>query len=130
MASTVRSIVSDAIQNRLNDPRIADLSSVTRVEMSGDLQIAKVFISVYGSGAVERRTLAGLKHAKGRIQGFVARRLRARHCPEIRLELDDLLKRANQTVDLIEKTVGPVEAVGPVTDDADATGRRRDTTVE
>lgn len=104
MASTVRSIVGDAIQNRLNDPRIATMSSVTRVEMSGDLQIAKVFISVYGGDAVERRTLAGLRHARGRIQGFVARSLNTRHCPEIRLALDDVLRRTNETLDIIART--------------------------
>jgi ribosome-binding factor A len=105
MASTVRMIVSDAIRNKLNDPRISPLSSVTRVELSGDLLIAKVFISVYGKGADERKTLIALRHAKGRIQGIVAKNLKARQCPEIRLELDETIKRTNETLGLIERTM-------------------------
>ncbi len=106
MASTVRGIVSDAIHTKLNDPRIADMSSVTRVEMSGDLQVARVFISVYGSDAVGRRTMAGLRDAAGRIQRFVAKGLHVRNCPEIRLELDDSIKLANETLSIIERSLG------------------------
>ncbi len=107
MASTVRAIVSDTIRNKLNDPRISGMSSVTRVEMSGDLMIARVYISVYGSDADGRRTLAGLRHAKGHIQKIVARNLRARHCPEIRLELDQALKRAGETLKIIDQATQP-----------------------
>ncbi len=103
MASAVRAVVSDAIHNKLNDPRISPLSSVTRVEMSGDLQIARVFISVLGSDADERRSMAGLQHARGRIRQLVARKLRTRHCPEIRLAIDDVLKRAQDTIEIIER---------------------------
>jgi len=104
MANTVRSIVSEVIRNKLNDPRISPLSSVTRVEMSGDLTIAKVFISVYGEDAEGRRTLTALRHAKGHVQRFVARHLRVRYCPEVRFEMDDALKRATDTVRIIEQT--------------------------
>ncbi|MEE9296879.1 MAG: 30S ribosome-binding factor RbfA [Phycisphaerae bacterium] len=118
MASIVRTIVADAIRNKLNDPRIAPLSSVTRVEMSGDLQVAKVFVSVPGSDAVRRRTLAGLTHARGHIQRIVAHSLSVRQCPEIRLKLDDSLKLAAETMRIIEQSVGQADdAPGEEEDD-------------
>lgn len=117
MASTVRAIAGDAILNRLNDPRISPMTSVTRVEMSGDLQIAKIYISVLGSESERRRTMRGLEHAVGHIQRIVAKRLTTRHCPEIRFELDDSLRRAAETMQVIKESLG--ECGGTGADDAD-----------
>jgi len=105
MASTVRAIAADAILNRLNDPRISPMTSVTRVEMSGDLQIAKLYISVLGSDADRRRTMRALEHAVGHIQRIVAKRLTTRHCPELRFEVDDSLKRAAETMRIIDRSI-------------------------
>ena len=105
-------IAGDAILNRLNDPRISPMTSVTRVEMSGDLQIAKVYISVLGSDAEKRRTMRGLKHAVGHIQRILAKRLTTRHCPEIRFEVDDSLKRAAETIQMIDEAVGESDGHG------------------
>jgi len=110
MASNVRSIVSDVIHNELNDPRVSPLTSVTRVQMSGDLQIAKVFVSVLGSDAECRRTFAGLEHAIGHIQRVLARRLQVRHCPQIRLRIDESLKRSADTITIIDKLASEQEA--------------------
>lgn len=117
MASNVRSIVGDVILSELNDPRISSLTSVTRVQMSGDLQIARVFVSVLGSDAQCRRTFAGLQHAVGHIQRVLARRLQVRHCPEIRLELDESLKRSVETIAIIDKLTD--EQVTPEATDHD-----------
>lgn len=104
-------IAGDAILNRLNDPRISPMTSVTRVEMSGDLQIAKIYISVLGTDAEKRCTMRGLEHAVGHIQRILAKRLTTRHCPEIRFEIDDSLKRVAETMEMIERAVG--ESDGP-----------------
>ena len=44
----IREVVSEAISNRLNDPRVEPLSSVTRVEVTADMEHAKVWVSVMG----------------------------------------------------------------------------------
>ena len=105
IAADVRWIVSDVIRNKLNDPRITPMCSVTRVEMSRDLQVANIFIRVLGTDAEERRTMAALNHARGHIQRFVAKNLRLRHCPEVRLECDDSLKRGDETRKIIDQTM-------------------------
>jgi ribosome-binding factor A len=115
LASTIRDIVSEAIAHRLQDPRISPLTSVTRVEVSGDLQIARVYVSVLGEGADGRKTLAGLDHAVGRVQRLVAGRLTLRRCPELRFVLDDSLKTAAETWRILDQTrepdrPGPAEA--------------------
>jgi ribosome-binding factor A len=105
MASLVRDIVSDAIAHRLNDPRISPLTSVTRVEISGDLQIAKVFVSVIGSETDLRKTMHGLTHASKHVQRLLGDHLHTRHCPEVRFLPDASVKGTARTVQLIEESV-------------------------
>ena len=105
MASLVRNIVGEAIAHQLNDPRISPMASVTRVEISGDLQIAKVYVSVLGSESESRKTLEGLGHATGHIQRLLSKRLHARHCPEIRFLTDISVKGAARTVQIIDESV-------------------------
>ena len=102
VANAIRAVVSDAITNKLNDPRIAPWSSVTRVDVSGDLEHAKVWISVMGEEAVQRRTMAGLRSAAGLVQRWVGRRLGIRHCPRLSFHLDASIKKAAETIRLID----------------------------
>ncbi|MFH0980915.1 MAG: 30S ribosome-binding factor RbfA [Planctomycetota bacterium] len=105
MASLVREVVGEAIAHELNDPRISPMASVTRVLISGDLQVAKVYVSVLGSEEESRRTLTGLTHATGHIQRLLSKRLQVRHCPEIRFFSDLSVKGSMRTVQLIEESV-------------------------
>ncbi|UCG16978.1 MAG: 30S ribosome-binding factor RbfA [Phycisphaerales bacterium] len=102
MGSFIRMLVSEAISNKINDPRVSRFASVTRVEVSGDLQIAKVYVSVMGTPADERKTLAGLRHARGHVQRWVGRQLTVRNVPEIRFVLDESIKGAAETVRQID----------------------------
>jgi ribosome-binding factor A len=101
MASLVHEIVSDAISHRLQDPRVDVLTTVTRVEVSGDLLVAKVFLSVPGGDAIERRTLKAVRHAGGYLQRLVAEELTVRQCPELRFEVDTGAKQARRTLELL-----------------------------
>ncbi|MBN1489721.1 MAG: 30S ribosome-binding factor RbfA [Phycisphaerae bacterium] len=106
MASEVRAVVGDAITNRLSDPRISPFASVTRVSVSTDSSVADVYVSVMGDEGEQRKTLAGLKHARGHLQGMVAKRLRTRQCPTIRFHLDDSIKRGIETIRAIDDVMG------------------------
>ena len=103
IASVVQSVVGDAILHRLNDPRVEPLTTVTRVEVTGDLMLAKVYLSVLGDDAVERRTLLALRHAAGFIQKALARQLSIRQCPELRFSIDRGRKEARRTLELLEE---------------------------
>ena len=103
LASVIREIVSDTIARRLHDPRIVPLTTVTRVEMSGDLLISRVYLSVQGGDAAEKKTIAGLRHAAGYIQRIVARELSVRQCPELRFEIDETVKGVRKTMQLLQE---------------------------
>ena len=120
MASVIREVVSDCIANRLSDPRLARFISVTRVEMTPDLAIANVYLSVMGTDSEGATSMRGMASARGMIQGRVARALDVRQCPEIRFHLDKGLKIAAETI----RRLGEQEraAVGEGEDAADDDG--------
>lgn len=103
LGSLIKGIVAESVQQRLNDPRVSPLTTITRVEMSPDLQFAKVYLSVQGEPAVERRTLAAVQHAGGFLQRQVARELSIRQCPELTFHVDDQTKKVRQMMGLLEK---------------------------
>jgi ribosome-binding factor A len=113
IASVIQRIASEMIAEKLQDPRISRFTSITRVEVSGDLQLAKVYVSVMGEPADQRTTLRGLQRAKGLVQRAIARELSLRHCPEIRFVEDPSLKRAAEILRLIEQSMPPSDGPEP-----------------
>jgi ribosome-binding factor A len=101
MTSLVQRIVSEAIGQKLADPRIAPLTTVSRVKMTGDLTIATVYLTIPGDEAAERTTLRAIQHASGFLQHTLAQELQARQCPELRFEVDESAKRAKETLRLL-----------------------------
>ena len=63
----VRETVASAILFDLKDPRVKNVT-VTRAEVSADLQHAKVYVSVMGSEKEQALTMHGLKSAAGYVQ--------------------------------------------------------------
>lgn len=113
LASVIRSVVGNAITQRLHDPRVAPLTTVTRVELTQDLMIARVYVSVPGGDSAERRTTAALRHAAGFVQRLVAHELTTRHCPEIRFAVDESLKIARHTLALLDEVRPDDESTEP-----------------
>jgi ribosome-binding factor A len=81
------------IQTELKDPRIG-FASVMRVEVSRDLSVAKVFVSILGSEESAADTLSALKHAVGYLRGEVGRRLKLRHAPELDFRRDESITKS------------------------------------
>ncbi|BDG59404.1 30S ribosome-binding factor RbfA [Caldinitratiruptor microaerophilus] len=87
LAAQIQSEIADMLQHEVKDPRIG-FASIVKVDLSGDLRVAKVHVSILGDEAAREATLAGLESAKGFIRTELGRRLRLRFTPEIRFVLD------------------------------------------
>lgn len=118
-AHAIRDVVSDAIANRLSDPRISRFTSVTRVEVSKDLRMAHVYVSVMGEEADGATTMKGLDSARGAIQTLLAKRLEIRQCPSLRFHLDHGLKRAAETIRQIDEALANRPPAPETADDED-----------
>ncbi|MGJ7921019.1 30S ribosome-binding factor RbfA [Neobacillus sp. LXY-4] len=94
--------LGDIIGRKIKDPRIGFVT-VTDVEVSGDLQQAKVFISVLGDEAQRENTLKGLAKAKGFIRTEIGQRIRLRKTPEIIFEFDESIDYGNRIETLLHE---------------------------
>jgi len=90
-AEAIRQIVGMAILTEIQDPRVKDVT-VVRVEVSGDMQTAKVYVSVMGSDAKQNLCMKGLKSCAGFLQSKIAKRLDTRFVPHIQFVLDQGVK--------------------------------------
>lgn len=94
--------LSDIIGRKLKDPRIGFVT-VTDVRVTGDLQQAKVYISVLGDEEQRQNTLKGLEKAKGFIRSEIGQRIRLRKTPEIFFEIDESIEYGNRIEQLIRQ---------------------------
>jgi ribosome-binding factor A len=108
IARVVKEAVSDAIANHLSDPRLEDaFVSVTRVELSADLRIANVYLSMFGGAeSAQNKAFNAILHARNRIQFLLAGRIKSKFCPVLNLHKDDKFKKTLETLNLIDKLVG------------------------
>jgi ribosome-binding factor A len=104
VAEVVREVASETILFELRDPRVRGVT-VTRAEVSGDLQHAKVYVSVMGSPSEQKLCLHGLNHASGFIQSKLATRMKTRFTPVIHFILDQGVKNSIEISRLINEAL-------------------------
>ncbi|WP_078547047.1 30S ribosome-binding factor RbfA [Litchfieldia alkalitelluris] len=92
--------LGDIIGRKIKDPRIGFVT-VTDVQVTGDLQQAKVYISVLGDDEQRENTLKGLAKAKGFIRSEIGKRIRLRKTPEIQFEFDESIDYGNRIETLL-----------------------------
>lgn len=122
VAEVVREVAASTILFELKDPRVKNVT-VTRCEVSADLQHAKVFVSVMGSEKYQRDALFGLNNAAGFVQSKLADRLQTRFLPVITFVEDVGVKKSIEVMRILaeeRKLRGEVEPEKPaLVDDTD-----------
>lgn len=94
VAEIVRQVLAEALARDIRDPRVG-LVTLTRVEVSGDLSHAKVYVmSGEADGGKREAALEGLRSAAGFLRSRIARALSTRTIPELHFELDRGLEHA------------------------------------
>ena len=103
IASQLLREIGWAIKNRLRDPRVPELVSVTHVKVSPDTRQATVLVSVFGSERTKQGALIALGRAAPYIQKLVAGRVHLRHSPKLTFKLDRSIDNAMHIEDLLEE---------------------------
>jgi ribosome-binding factor A len=110
-------ILSEVIQYELKDPRVG-FATVVGVAVSGDMQHARVHVSVMGDEEQRRATMEGLERAKGFMRRRVAQELRhLRAVPELHLDLDTSLDYSIHIDDVLRQVAQEREQNPPRVDD-------------
>ncbi len=109
-SSIIRQVVSEAVTRHLSDPRIEGFVSITRVEMTPDLKIADVYMSIFGGDEVmQEKTFVAISHARSRIQSLLGSSLQSRYCPVLRFHKDEKFKKTLETLRIIEQAAGEIK---------------------
>ena len=95
--------LADILRSRMRDPRLSQWVSVTDVEVTDDLSMARVFVSILPTGDERARTLEALDGAAGFVRRELAPRLGLREVPEIRFLLDDSIERGARVDELLKR---------------------------
>lgn len=104
VAELIKREVSQLLFSGIKDDRVGTgMVSVTDVDVSGDLQHAKIFVSIYGSDEARAETMAGLKSATGYVRSELGHRIRLRRTPEIVFLEDRSIERGTKVLSLINK---------------------------
>jgi ribosome-binding factor A len=119
VAEAIRQVVSMAILAEIKDPRVRDVT-VTYVEVSPDLRVAKVHVSVMGDDTHQNLTLRGLESAAGFLQSKLARELELRYTPKIAFLLDQGVKRSIEIAKILREVLPPAEPAPPPEEDAES----------
>lgn len=104
VGNLMRSLIGDVILRKLSDPRIDPArTSITRVEVPTDLLTAKVYLSIMGEPAMQRRTVEALQSASGHIQLLIRGDLSLRNMPKLSFQLDVSFTKTLETLTIIQQ---------------------------
>ncbi|BBD56477.1 MULTISPECIES: 30S ribosome-binding factor RbfA [Planktothrix] len=104
VAAQIKREVSQILLDGIKDDRVGiGMVSITDVDVSGDLQHAKIFVSIYGTEEARRETMEGLKSATGYVRSSLGQRVRLRRTPEVVFLEDRSLERGDKMLNLLNE---------------------------
>ena len=101
--SLLKEVIAEVIQRNVKNPKIAAITSVTRVEITNDLHYATVYMSILGDAAIKAETLEGLTSASGFIATQASKKMVIRYFPALTFVLDESLDKQLRIQELLEE---------------------------
>lgn len=104
VSASIKREVSQMLLNDIKDERVgAGMVSVTDVDVAGDLQHAKIFVSIYGTDEAKAETMAGLKAAEGYVRKQLGQRIKLRRTPEVTFKEDRSFDMAANVLNVLNQ---------------------------
>lgn len=103
VAETIHTTISTILSRGLNDPRIGFVT-ITEVEVTDDLHLARVFFTVIGDEISKKNSEDGLNSAAGHIRRELGKVLKMRYTPDIMFRYDHS-QEYGQRIDQLLKEV-------------------------
>lgn len=95
--------VNDILLNTIRDPRVKGIT-ITDVELTGDLQEAKIFYSTLETDEKTKKdTQEGLHKATGLVRKELGSRITTYHTPEIEFRRDESVEYGNRIDQLLNE---------------------------
>ncbi len=104
VAALIRRETSELLINGIKDERVQKgMVTITSVEVSGDLQHCKVFVSIFGEDKEKDSVLTGLQAASNYVRGELGKRLNMRRAPEVIFLRDKGIEKGSSILNLLTK---------------------------
>jgi ribosome-binding factor A len=87
----------------VRDPRLAEIVSITRVDVSPDLETSQVYVSVLGTEDEKRDSIEALSHAAPYLRRELLRRVHMKKVPVLHFVLDESIEEAAHILDLMRR---------------------------
>ncbi|MFC0681912.1 30S ribosome-binding factor RbfA [Lysobacter korlensis] len=102
MADRIKEIVARRLDKGIRDPRLGFVT-ITDVRVTGDLQHASIFYTVYGTDEERANSAAALKAATGMLRSEVGRNITARLTPSLEFIADAVPENAASIEKLLQE---------------------------
>jgi ribosome-binding factor A len=102
IADRIKTVIAANLESIVKDPDLGFVT-ITDVRVTGDLQHASVFYTVFGDAAQRARTAALLEASRGRLRSFVGKQLGIRLTPTLELIADAVPESAAAIDDLLSQ---------------------------
>ena len=102
VTSDIKMSLSDILRE-VKDPRVSKLLSIVKLDVSGDMSYAKVYVSAIEGREKTVESVKALKNAAGYIRRELGARLKLRKVPELQFFLDDSLDYIENIDNLLRK---------------------------
>lgn len=91
--SLLKEVISEVIQKDIYDPKISNLLTVTKADISKDLKNAKIYISVIGSDKEKGNTISTLQKHAHAIYKIASKKVTIKYFPSLKFILDNSLDK-------------------------------------
>jgi ribosome-binding factor A len=102
VADQIRMEVADILMRKTKDPRVG-VVTVTDVELTSDLRLARIFVTTGPDEKQEAGALAGLANAAGFIRTELGRRVNLRYTPELIFQKDTTGLRGDRILSILHQ---------------------------
>ncbi|CAA0397505.1 unnamed protein product [Arabidopsis thaliana] len=85
------------------DRYLSSLTTISDVEVSNDLQVVKVYVSVFGDDRGKDVAIAGLKSKAKYVRSELGKRMKLRLTPEVRFIEDEAMERGSRVIAILDK---------------------------
>jgi ribosome-binding factor A len=105
----LRRLISEIVATQSHDPRLT-MVSVTRVTLSRDLSLAKVYVSRIGGEERGREAVRALVGARGFVRSTLASRMRIKRVPHLEFRYDPSISEAARIHELLDGCARPTDS--------------------
>ena len=102
VSSLMKDEIGEFLTREFRDASVG-FTTVTEVQMTPDLKLAKIYVSIFGSEEVKQKTLKALEQKKAHVRHIIGSHMRLKFTPTIEFFLDDSIDKMMRIETLLKK---------------------------